>query len=227
MKRARRAALAHHAGLGLLLVFLLYAADGRVGSEAAPAAEAAAPASAAESVISHWREGPRATARQMIAEYGPPGKATWRALRWTGAGPWAKIIAHRDAWPRIAGARKHDWLEQTVSFRVPVKAEDELHRFDERIEINASAGQLTSLSPDEPTNILLLNLAQEIATGKRDVRSAREFAARTEALARAGKSSVYRERLLFPPQSKRSHAPAMVPSRPAGYTDPKKGGSHE
>src|SRR4051794_10824355 len=101
MKRARRAALAHHAGLGLTLV-LLFAAYGRMRTSAAPAATGAqAPASAAEKAVRHWSEGPRATALRMIAEYGPPDRAGWRELRWTDKGPWAKIIAHRSAWPRV------------------------------------------------------------------------------------------------------------------------------
>lgn len=225
MKRARRAALAHHAGLGLLLL-LLYAAHGRMGSTAAPDPSPVTTADA-EKAIRHWSAGPRAAARRMMAEYGPPETASWRALRWTDNAPWLKTIVHRSAFPRLLGPRKRDWLEQTVSFAVPVGAVDDLHAFDDRIEINSAAGQLSSLSPDEATNILLLNLAYEVATGRRDVRSAREFAARTEALAKAGKSSDYTRGLLFLPRSKRSHAPAMVPGRPRGYTEPQKGGSHE
>src|SRR4051812_17225760 len=108
MKRARRAALAHHAGLGLLLL-VLFAANGRMGTKAAPAAAGAPiPASAAEDSIRHWSEGPRAAARRMIDQYGPPGRVSWRELRWTGNGPWAKTIAHRSAFPRLLGPRKRD-----------------------------------------------------------------------------------------------------------------------
>lgn len=223
MKRARRAALAHHAGFGLMLLFL-YWAHGRVGSDAAPNAP---DAPAAEDAIRHWKEGPRAVARQMIAEYGPPQQAGWRQLRWTDNGPWVQTIVHRSAFPRVLGPRKRDWLEQTVSYLAPVQAVDDIHAFDERVEVNRRAAQMSSRSPDEPTNILLLNLAQEVASGRRDVRSARELAARTEALAKEGKTSVYTQRLLFRPRSKRSHAPAMVPAGTRGYTEPQKGGPHE
>ena len=47
-------------------------------------------------------------------------------------------------------------------------------------------------------NFLALNLADEIATGKRSVEEARDFYARVETLSRAGKSSAYTENLLFP-----------------------------
>lgn len=222
MNRARRAALAHHAGLGLLLLVFLFAARGRLGLLASPAAAGAqVPPSAAEKAIRHWGEGPRATARLMIAEYGPPDRASWRELRWTGNAPWAKTIVHRTAWPRILGPRKRDWLEQTVSFFVPEAVADALRSFDERIEINRPEMQVSARSPNEATNILLLNLAHEIAAGKRDVRSARDFAARTEALAKEGKTSAYMERLLFPPRAKSRYAPAIVPGRRRGYTEPK------
>src|SRR6185312_15077321 len=121
MTRARRAALAHHAGLGLLLL-ALYVVHSRMGSQAASGAPVSA--ARAEDAIRHWSEGPRATARRMMAEYGPPASASWGALRWTRNGPWAKTIAHRSAFPRLLGPRKRDWLEQTVSFVVPVAAID-------------------------------------------------------------------------------------------------------
>ena len=133
----------------------------------------------------------------MIAEYGAPDRVSRLALRWSGNVPWDKTIAHRSAWPEVLGPRKRDYLEQTVAYRVPPSKAPEIQRFDARLELNLRDGQMSARSPNEPTNILLLNLAHEIATGRRDVVSARAFAARTEALAKSGKSSAYMERLLF------------------------------
>lgn len=200
---ARRAVSRAPAGLGLALLLLFGAGCFRSGNVAGPApAGAAARASAAEAAISKWKEGPRAIARAMIAEYGEPDRVTRRALRWDRRGPWAKIIAHRSAWPEILGKRDKDYLEQTLDYRVPDDRVAELQHFDERLEINRRGGQLSARSPNEATNILILNLAREIGAGVRDSASARALAARIEALAKAGKSSPYRERLLFPPRAK-------------------------
>jgi hypothetical protein len=158
--------------------------------------------SAAEAMIRAWPAGARATARAMIAEYGQPDRSTGRELRWTGNGPWAKTIVHRRAWSRFNKERTGDYLEQTVAYRVPETRVDELRRFDDRLEINGRSGQMSAWSSSEALNVLLLNLAHEIVSGRRNARSARSFVEKAVEFSKAGKSSVYMERLLFPPGPK-------------------------
>ncbi len=178
-------------------------ACGLAGSKADPPPSGSGTAvSAAESAIRTWPAGARATARAMIDKYGEPDRLTEGALRWTGNGPWAKTIVHRRAWSPFLGNRTHDYLEQTVDYQIPRGRADELRRFDERLEINERGGQLSAWSPSEPMNVLILNMAHEIASGRRDARSARSFVAKAVEFSKAGKSSVYMERLLFPPGPK-------------------------
>jgi hypothetical protein len=151
-----------------------------------------------ETVVRKWPEGARATAREMIAKYGEPNRFSEGALVWIDNGPWQKTVVYRNAWPHFLGRRDKDYLEQTIAYRVPADKIEDLKRFDRRLEINESRGQLSSRSESEPMNFLALNLADEIVTDKRAVKDARDFMAKTESLARSGKTSPYTKGFLFP-----------------------------
>jgi hypothetical protein len=186
---ASSAGAARAAGLGLFLLLL-------AGWNAAKASS-----SPAEAAIQDWPEPARATARLMIARYGEPGRADADALRWSGNGPWAKTIVHR-AGPDLMGPRAGDCLEQTAADRVPPGRILDVRRFSERLAVNRRDEQMTARSPNERTNFLLVNLAHEIASGKRGFKSADAFYKRIEKLEKAGKSSPYTRGLLFPPPLK-------------------------
>lgn len=151
-----------------------------------------------ETVIQKWPEGARATAREMISKYGEPNRFSEGALVWIDNGPWRKTVVYRNAWPHFLGRRDKDYLEQTIAYRVPAEKIEDLKRFDRRLEINESRGQLSSRSESEAMNFLALNLADEIVTDKRDVDDARDFMAKTESLAASGKTSPYTKGFLFP-----------------------------
>jgi len=151
-----------------------------------------------ETVVQKWPEGARATAREMISKYGQPNRFSEGALVWIDNGPWQKTVVYRNAWPHFLGRRDKDYLEQTIAYRVPTDKIEDLKRFDRRLEINESRGQLSSRSESEAMNFLALNLADEIVTEKRGVDDARDFMAKTESLAASGKSSAYTKGFLFP-----------------------------
>jgi len=151
-----------------------------------------------ETVISKWPEGARLTARDMIAKYGEPNRFSEGALVWIDNGPWQKTVVYRNAWPHFLGRKDKDYLEQTISYRVPIEKIEDLKRFDRRLEINESRGQLSARSESEAMNFLALNLADEIVTDKRGVDDARDFMAKTESLSASGKSSNYTKGFLFP-----------------------------
>ncbi len=109
-------------------------------------------------------------------------------MSWDDAGPWKKIVVHRD------GA---DCLEETVAYRVPVGKFEEVRLFDDGVAVDLNAGMLSSHSDGEARNYLALNLAGEIAEGKRSVGDAKAFFMRTERLSQAGKSSPYTHGLML------------------------------
>ena len=163
-----------------------------------PPTEGTSASQTPETVILKWPEGARATARAMTAKYGQPNRFSEGALVWIDNGPWQKTVVYRSAWPHFLGKVDKDYLEQTIAYRVPVEKIDDLKRFDRRLEVNESRGQLSARSESESLNFLALNLADEIVTDKRGVDDARDFYRRTEALSMSGKSSAYMEGFLFP-----------------------------
>jgi len=167
-----------------------------------PAALGAAPqertdkAAAPEVVVGIWPAAQRATARALIDKYGRPAQYDSHALAWFNNGIWKKTVIYRRS-PLQGPNRDKEFLQQSVGYIVPADKIAALKKFDKRLEVSQTAGEMTFTSDREATNLLALNLADEIVTGKRTVASARAFFMRTTVLAAAGKSSPYRRDLRF------------------------------
>lgn len=145
--------------------------------------------------IAEWPDGPRTAAALMMERYGPPAALAAGTATWHERGPWKRIAVHRDSRDR--------YLEQTVDYRVPYMAVIPLFEFGHAVRADVANKELSVSSDSEPLNRLALNLADEIATGKRTAGDAASVYAATARLAAAGKSSPYTEGLLFPPKRTR------------------------
>ena len=150
-----------------------------------------------ETIIKDWPERARSIARTMIEKYGDPDRISDDVMVWYNNSPWQKTVVYRKAWPHSIMMRDKDYLEQTIGYQVPNDKVNELKRFDKRLDIIQTSGELSSRSESESMNILALNLADEIVHDRRSVEEARDFYRETERLTRSGKSSKYVEGLLF------------------------------
>lgn len=146
-----------------------------------------------EKTIRKWPQASRAAARAMLAKYGRPQSYTGDELIWLDNGSWDKTVVYRGS---------ADCVEQTVRYQVPAEKVNDLKRFDRRLSVSEPGGLLSSRAGSERMNILALNLADEIVTGKRTVEDARGFYAKTVKLSEAGKSSSYTKKLMFPARAK-------------------------
>ncbi len=153
-----------------------------------------------EKAMNGWPEKAKTAARVTMERYGPPDEIGPDALVWYDNGPWKRTIVYRRAWPRY---EDRDHLENTIGYRVPGPRLEALERFDRRLDADARYDEMTSRSESEAVNFLVLNLAHEIAAGRRTAEEARLFAARTARLAAAGRSSPYLKKLLFAPMDHR------------------------
>ncbi|MBI2386544.1 MAG: hypothetical protein HYV14_11080 [Elusimicrobia bacterium] len=138
-----------------------------------------------------WDNKPRTVVQVMMERYGSPDVLSPGAVTWSGRGPWKRIVV-RD---RASGR----FLEQTVGYWVPLAAIAPLSEFGRGVRADFSADELTAASEDEALNRLALNVAHDIAAGRRDAKDAARFYDRTVRLAAAGKGSVYLTNLLFKP----------------------------
>jgi hypothetical protein len=151
-----------------------------------------------ETMIRDWPERSRLAARALILKYGEPDIAEAGRFVWEGNGRWEETVLYRNP-PLGADAKPHgDVLEQSIPYGMSSRKLAEIKRFDDRLEYDRSRGALSARSDREPYNYLALNLANEIATGKRSAEDARAFYRKTIGLSESGKSSPYMEDFLFP-----------------------------
>ena len=135
-----------------------------------------------------WPQGPSLAARLMVDEYGPPQWVGENRLEWFAVPPWKRIVVS----DRTAG-----FLEHAVSYRVPADKVQELQHFGRGLNVDAQNGEFAARGDSEEDNLLCLNLASDIALGKRSAAEADEFYRDTVRKTMAGKSSPYMERILF------------------------------
>lgn len=169
------------AGVGLLVVTAMSGRDWPVNAGAAEKAE---------SIVADWPEISRLTAQAMIEKHGQPNRRGMNSLTWFGLYGGRRTVVHRSN----SGL---SMVEQVVLYRVPAKKIAVLELFDKRITVDPNASEMTARSESLRTDFLLLNLAHEIASGYKTAGKAREFRDKEMRLAEAGKSSRYRDGLIF------------------------------
>ena len=135
-----------------------------------------------------WAQGPSLAASLMVQEYGPPQWVGDDRLEWFMALPWKRISVSDTP----AG-----FLEHAVSYRIPQEKLAELRRFGRGLSVDAQNDEISARGESEEGNLLCLNLANDIALGKKTAAQAGEFYRLTIRESMSGKSSPYMERLLF------------------------------
>ena len=154
----------------------------------------------AEQVIASWKTAPKEAAQRMIKKYGQPDEVTNMRLIWHDNGPWQiteimnKEIDHNFPIPH------KDAMHQAVSYRVHPEDADSILAFDGSIILNRTAGMIGAICDKEPANFLAVNLAHEVATGKRSVEDARrQYAESIAMMMKDNKMDKYVSGLLFEP----------------------------
>jgi hypothetical protein len=160
----------------------------------------------ASDVIGNWKPTPKKAAMKMIAKYGQPDEVTDMRIVWHNNGPWKQtIIVNEEIDHRFPMAHK-DCMEQTVNYKVTPTVVDELLRYDGSVIPERTKGELSARCDLEEANFLALNLANDVATKKRTVESARKFYSAAIKAMKAGKPSAEQKRYLsglvfMPPKS--------------------------
>lgn len=153
----------------------------------------------ARAVVAGWPEAPKKAAEKLLDHYGAPNELTATKLFWYRNGPWRRTVLTADEIVHNFPTPHTDYLTQYVDYRVSAEHASALVEFDGSVLVDRTAGELGARCDHEAFNILTLNLAHEIITGKRTVEDARDLYAETASAYVMGRDAPYAERLLFSP----------------------------
>lgn len=162
-------------------------------------------------LLGYWPEPQRHVGYELIQKYGMPDEYTTSALIWFHRGPWNNIMLFRESVAHDFPTPHKDFLEQTISYKIPIDLYDEIATFDGSVYPDRTKGEVSVKCHNEAMNILTLNLVHDIVTGKRTVREARAFYGKiANAYNKGDQSSAYTERLLFPKQTNTADADISI-----------------
>ena len=151
-------------------------------------------------ILTQWPERPRLGALMMIGTYGTPQEATPERFIWRDQGPYLRITVTRQEDAHDFPKPHVDFLEHTIAYRVPADKAAALFVFDGSLTYDRTTGELSARCDLESHNILTLNLAHDVVTGKRDAQDARaEFGKQVVADAK-GQPAPYLAGLMFTPE---------------------------
>lgn len=182
----------------MIVAALALAGPGR--AFAAKAEAAALGSRDAKTLIASWPELTRAGAESLIAKYGPPDSVSDDRLAWNNKDKWRVVAVYRDAVRDDDEAETPRFVVNEVNYTVPDnKAAAELIRFDRGLVIDQVRGTVAAQGESEKYNMLVLNLADEIVTGKRTLAAAQTFFKKTQKAIAAGKKFTYLDEIRFAP----------------------------
>lgn len=151
----------------------------------------------AESIYSEWPETSRKVAKKMVGKYGEPDEMTKTRLIWFKTGPWKRTIVYKEEVPHHFPKEHVDVLEQTIDYQLPVDKYDEITAYDGSVFAERTKGELSARCDMEAANYLAINLAHDIATGKKSVKAAREEYARNVMALMEGNEPEYTQGFAF------------------------------
>jgi predicted outer membrane protein len=160
--------------------------------------------------VSAWPERPRLAVKEMMAKYGAPLEVSSEAIIWHNAGPFKRIMVTKKEIPHDFPAPHMDFLENTISYNVPIDKIDDIVLFDASTTINKTQGEMSARCDLEGHNILTLNLARDIINGTKTVEQARKFFGQTVGEDFGGKHPPYVEQLQFTPPTEN----VLFPDKP-------------
>lgn len=153
------------------------------------------PAQRTRDAVAAWPQRARLLTAAIVREYGAPDEILPAQLIWRRRHPWTMIAVFRDA----QSPERPNNLLQTLAYEVPLQRWRALSAFERGAAYDPVRRELAARTDSEETNLLALNLADEVIQGRRTAAEANDFYDRTLKLSYAGKSSSYMVRLMFSP----------------------------
>lgn len=124
--------------------------------------------------IKSWPQKTKEVAAVTISKLGKPDGITDTMLVWGEKGGWKKTILHREPVEHLFPMPHKDVLEQFVEFKVPTDKFDDLAQFDGSVVAQRTVGLMSARCDKEEANYLAINLAADVANGKKSAEQARD-----------------------------------------------------
>lgn len=148
-------------------------------------------------IIATWPVESLRAAIGMIERYGFPHEFTHNMLIWHNNGPWQRTVVHRDGTPHHLPELHFDVIEQSVSYPVSPETLVALAALDGSVTPDLKGGELSARCNSEEMNILAINIAHEIITGKCTPEEGRQLYLEQMRAVMAMRPSPYTAKLLF------------------------------
>ncbi len=172
--------------------------------------------------VENWPKASQMAVEEMTNKYGKPDVIDEEVVAWMNKGMWKTIHVNKKESKHSFPIEHTDMMEQCISYKVPVSKMDDLGKFDGSITFDRTQGLMCARCDVEANNLLALNLANDIVTGKASVKTARRMFANIVKEKMNGGNPVYMQKLTFAPHS----SPADPDLNTTGLSkdDMKKGG---
>lgn len=158
----------------VLVLATAFATAGAAAQSKAPEPKSQGSLSA-DQVIAGWKATPQEVAKKMLAKYGEPQEITTSRLIWHNNGPWKYSELVNEEIPHDFPVPHKDMLYQAISYKVDPDEADELLQYDGSIILERTKGEIAARCDKEEANFLAINLADDVANGRRSVDDARKF----------------------------------------------------
>ncbi len=148
--------------------------------------------------LKSWPEASQMAAKEMMDKYGKPQIMSERMLVWVNNGVWSRTIVYKHEAQHNFPVPHKDVMQQFIGYKIAnLDKVDELAEFDGSVVFDRTQGEISARCDKEANNILALNLANDVATGKKSVKEAREFYGKTIMAAMKGEKPEYTQKLMF------------------------------
>lgn len=127
----------------------------------------------AANLTSGWPESSITAAKEMVSKYGDPTEKTSDTLIWRNIAPFKKIIVHKEVYSHRFPLLHQNSLQHVVDYKAPISKIDDIWRYNGSIVLDRTKGEMSSFADNEAMNILSLNLAHQVMTGRMGAEAAR------------------------------------------------------
>jgi len=146
----------------------------------------------------------------MTNKYGAPMHMNEHMAMWGKTGQWKRTVVYNYEVKHDFPAPHTDVMQQWIDYKTPLDKYDDLAMYDGSVVPERTNGELSARCDKEGANFLAINLAYEIATGKRSVEDARRMYGEQIMAMMAMRPAPYTERIIFMPMM----GSARDPDRP-------------